>query len=313
MPIATRRYKLPTKPQAVLRDIRRYILLLFGREKIGKTKFLSGFPRTLFAMFEPGAQGLPIHSFPPSEDPEEPSPGITSWDVFIEMIDLLEEDRQGYKMVVVDTVDRAYDMCRDWVCKERFGTEYPGVNASGQNDYGKSWAAVAQEMIRQLNRLIHTGVGIYFISHVAEKGGDMDRSSLSIQPSYTGQAKRIIEPLVDIFLYAEYVTDVNGVTQRVVFTEGSEYNYGGKREIAGGELKLPPVIPLVPEGGYEMLMRLLRGEEPGLDPVTFLPNPRASATVKRFVNQQRMTLPRVSEPKTSKAFKKSFKKKKGGK
>lgn len=251
-----------------------YKILLYGREKIGKTTWFASFPDTLFLSTEPGTKGLEIYEYN-SEDG-----GCKNWELIRAAVDLLEANPGRFKLVVFDTVDRAYDMCLDYVCRMR-NIEYPGEDESGREDYGKSWRAVKQEFKSIVHRIAQSGHGIGFTSHAREqeiKSRSGDRYT-RIYPSMSNQARATVEALVDLFFYADYMRAPKGGTQRVVVTEGDEIVWAGARETGN---PLPRFIPLTSQGGFEILQAAFKGEDVGLDPTTLLPARTSSAAVKKF-------------------------------
>ncbi len=148
---------LPEGPKEPDLDMNHYTILLYGREKIGKTQILSSFPDSLFFTTEPGTKGLRIAEFNADDG------GCKNWSIFRRGVELLEEDRSKYKTVMIDTVDRAYDMCLDWVCNER-GIEHPSGENNGVEDFGKAWRAVKMEFLEQIHRISQSGRGICFRS-----------------------------------------------------------------------------------------------------------------------------------------------------
>ena len=69
--------KLPTKRTEIEKDLSKYTIFLYGREKIGKTTLAAQFPDALFLMFEPGAKSLEIFRI-----------DINTWAEFLEAIKL---------------------------------------------------------------------------------------------------------------------------------------------------------------------------------------------------------------------------------
>lgn len=274
---------LPTEKKKPLEFLQRYTGLIYGREKIGKTTVLASFPKTLFFTTEPGSKGLSIYEFN-SEDG-----GVRNWEIFRAGVDALctKEARGQFETVVIDTVDRAYDMALDWVCENR-GIEYPGHDAAGEEDYGKSWRAVKQEFIEQIHRLEQAGYGIWLTSHAKEtqirtKSGDR---YTRIFPTMGNQARAVIEALVDFFFYCDYMRDQAGNSLRVFFTEGDETIWAGARQTPHG--RMPQFLPMKDDGtGYETIDRAFRGEDVGLKAEMLLPTKATSETARQFLVKTR--------------------------
>lgn len=263
-------YALPTEKKAVDTDLRHYTTLVYGREKWGKTTFFASYPETLFLMTEPGAQGLSVYEFNADRG------GVHDWNVFRAAVDLLERNTTQFQNVVIDTADLAYDMCLDWVC-ENMHIEYPGKDDEGKQDFGKSWKMVKKEFLEQIHRIKRTGRGVCFTSHCKTehhrtRGGDeYDR----VYPSMSGQARGVIEALVDMFFFGEYFKDEHERTIRCLVTEGDDSIWAGHRPIAGLG-KLPQFIPVMENQGYTTLLGAFHGKVKGYDPM-LLGKHRASA------------------------------------
>lgn len=270
---------LPTSKKEANHNLTDFTILVYGREKIGKTMFFASFPDALFFTTEPGTKGLEIFEFNHEDG------GCRNWTIIKRGVDLLEANPRQFKNVVFDTIDRAYDMCMDWVCQKR-GIEYPGQDEMGREDFGKSWRAVKQEFISVIHRILQLGMGLCFTSHSTEaeiksKSGD---KYTRIYPSMSGQGRKVIEALVDLFFYAEYVRASDGSTQRVLITQGDETIWAGHRNCGH---PIPQFLPLTETDGYATLNSAFQGEDVGLDPATFMPGRQTSETAKKLMQRQK--------------------------
>jgi len=266
--------KLPTKPTKPVSDIGKYTFLVYGREKIGKTTLLSSWPDALFLATEPGTKGLKVYEV-----------ACKNWKDVRMAVKLLEEDDSRFQTVVIDTVDRAYDMCLEYTC-DKIGIPYPGEDASGRNDWGKSWRAVKVEFLSVVHRIVNTKRGLCFTSHAKEtefstrSGEKYNR----IYPSMSSQARSVIEAFVDIYFYAEYMKDTDGNTQRVLICNGDETIFAGHR--AGD---FPQILPLLKEGGYDEVTLGFQGKHAGLDPETLRPARQTSQAAAALVRGMKRT------------------------
>lgn len=270
---------LPTSLKEAITDLLRYTGLLYGREKAGKTTFMSSFPEALFLSTEPGTKGLRIFEYNAEKG------GCKNWALVRQAVDLLEQTTK-FKTVIIDTVDRAYDMCLDWTCEE-LNIPYPGKTSSGKEDFGASWREVRMEFMSICHRIIQTGRGLWFTSHSKEEtiNSRSGNEYMRIFPTMSGQARRTVEALVDFFFYVEYVQDADGNRQRVIITEGDEVVWAGAREIdSDQQIALPRFLPMLKRGGFEMLQAAFDGEDVGLDERTLKPTPSATKAIKKFLN-----------------------------
>ena len=270
-----RKLKLPKKPKEIDSDLSNYILLLYGREKIGKTVTGAQFPEAIFFATEPGTKGLEIFEFNHEDG------GVKDWEVFRTGVDLLERSKR-FKTVVIDTVDRAYDMCLDWVC-ENLNIEYPGHDDAGKEDFGKSRRAVKQEFLKQIHRIVQSGRGVVFISHSKEteikpRSGE---KYTRIFPTMGNQARAVVEALVDLFFYCEYAKDVNGKVRRIFVCQGDETIWAGTRPTL--TKTFPRFLPMHKNKGYKIIKKAFLGKHKGLDPTTLLPAKTSSKTGRDFI------------------------------
>jgi hypothetical protein len=268
--------QLPTQAKARDENFNHYTILLYGREKIGKSTLFSSFPEAIFFATEPGIKGLSVFEFN-SEDG-----GVKNWDIFRRGVQLLTRSQHSFKTVVIDTADRAYDMALDWVCENR-GIEYPGKDDEGQEDFGKSWRAVKAEFVEQTHLLVQAGLGVCFTSHMKElniRTKSNDRYTRII-PSMGNQARAVVEALVDFFFYAEYTKDAYGNNRRILICEGDETIWAGARAALIGTF--PRFLPLEAKGGYNILEKAFRGEYTGLDPKSLIPGASTTQTARDMI------------------------------
>jgi hypothetical protein len=271
---------LPTAPKNQEESITKYAGLIYGREKIGKTTILSSFPGAIFFCCEPGAKGLSIYEF------NSENGGVHNWNIFRTGVSQLckPENKGKFQTVIIDTADRAYEMCLDWVCKNR-GVEYPGQDSDGKEDFGKSWKAVKGEFIEQIHHLLQAGLGIWFTSHAKEteiktkSGARYDK----IYPTMSSQARAVIEALVDFYFYAEYVQGPDNKTIRILVCEGDETLWAGGRPTPFIQ-QWPRFLPMTNDGtAFDIIQSAFKGEYIGLDPSTMLPARSTSKVASKLL------------------------------
>jgi len=282
---------LPDGPKDAVGELLRYVLLVYGREKIGKTTWAASYPDALFLSTEPGTKGLRIHEYNAEDG------GCRNWGLVRSAVGLLEEQPDRYKTVVIDTADRAYELCLDHVCAE-LGIDHPGVSPDGKEDFGKSWKAVRKEFTDVIHRILQTGRGLVFTSHSKEENykARTGEPFTRIHPSMSGQARAVVEALVDMFFYADYMRAPDGETRRVLVTEGNDLVWAGHRAIEGADgepVRLPRLLPMMEKGGYALLQAAFAGRDVGLDPASLLPSKTASKAVREFYQAVR-TAPRAA-------------------
>lgn len=213
---------LPTERSVPSTRIQDFTILLFGEKKIGKTDLTAQFDDTLHLMTEPGGKAQSIFQVV-----------VRNWREFQGYVKLLEKDKR-FRTVSVDTADLLYKMCFDYMM-QKMGIEHPS-----EESYGKGWAAIRTEFEKWVMRLIGTGKGVIFVSHAQEKeikmrGGEKyDR----ISPTMAGQARDVLEGVVDIWAYYGY----DG-SRRILTIQGSDHIGAGHRLKA--HFRTPKGKPLV--------------------------------------------------------------------
>jgi len=188
---STKGLSLPKAKSKVSDRFWDYTILICGAKKIGKTSLFSHAERSFYMMCEPGGKGLAIHQRP-----------CTTWKRFVAYVDLLEADK-AFSPIIVDTVDLAYEACLKHVCWEM------GIDHPTDAGYGKGWNAVKQEFRTQLTRLGLLKKGSVFISHSAEREVETrsGKSYSKLVPSMSGQAREMMESMIDIWIMYDYVGD----------------------------------------------------------------------------------------------------------
>ena len=179
---------LPTELSKPVGEIGGYAALLFGEKKIGKTSLAAQFEKTVFMMFEPGAKHLSIYQR-----------SVNTWKEFKGYVDLLIATKE-FKTVVIDPVDKCYDLCFRYVCTKLV------IDHPADEGWGKGWDAIRNEFVGTMDRLLRSGKGIIFISHgkeqeIEERGG---KKYTRLTNTMKGQAKECIEGAVDIWAHYGY-------------------------------------------------------------------------------------------------------------
>ncbi len=183
--------QLPTKRTEIEKDLSKYIIFLYGREKIGKTSLAAQFPDALFLMLEPGGKSLELYR---NE--------INNWSEFLEVIKLIKASTK-FKTIVIDTVDFAFKYCSDYMCK-KLAIQHPS-----DEDWGKGWGMIRDEFALTMSTLGKLGRGIIFISHADEKEVKrLKGEAVQISPTLPKQGRKVIEPMVDIWGYYGYEGNV---------------------------------------------------------------------------------------------------------
>lgn len=210
-PAARPTFSLPTTKTVPAEKMSAYSVLIYGREKAGKTTLVAQFPDVIFLSTEPGTKNLSVYAVAPK-----------SWLEFVAYVDLLEKEKR-FSNVCVDTIDLAFDMCEAYVCAKL------GVNHASEGDFGSVWSAIRKEFSKQIARLQAMPRGLVLLSHAQHKEiksrGNQSRDR--VEPTMSGQARRVVEPMVDIWGYYEYG---EGNTRRLYIQGADEFNAGNRLE-----------------------------------------------------------------------------------
>lgn len=195
-------------------DLWQYSMLLYGEKKIGKTSLCSELPGAQFLATEPGYKAQRIHAN-----------WCPTWQHVIGYTKLLEEDdaktKPSWKYVVVDIIDKAYDLCFEHMCKKMV-ISHP----HDEQDFGKSWGIIKKEFAGWLSRLLAMNKGVVLISHAKlQTARKRDGSEFDmIAPSLTGQPMDVIMGLVDTIAYCGY-----SGSDRVLTIRGDDFVVAGTR------------------------------------------------------------------------------------
>ena len=96
--------KEKTPPKENLSDL---TVLLYGPTKWGKSSLCSHAENAIFLATEPGLNHLEVFQVP-----------INNWDDLLAACREIAEGKHSFKTVIIDTIDNAYRMCAEHVCKK---------------------------------------------------------------------------------------------------------------------------------------------------------------------------------------------------
>lgn len=207
-------FKLPTLANIPPERLADSIIVIYGRKGIGKTSIAAQFERALVCMFESGRRNLPIVMVPEKGQPK------LDWLSFRGYVEAFI-DSEDYDTLVIDTMDRAYDKCLEFVC-ENLGCTHP----HDKNDFGKTWNAVKDEFRAILEIIKDSGKGLVLLSHETPKplnkaGKTMKRDGVAaeallerFEPSCSKQAFEVIQEICDYVFYYGYREEYRCITVR---------------------------------------------------------------------------------------------------
>jgi hypothetical protein len=207
-----------------------YSGLLQAEPKFGKTTFATLYDNCILLACEVGYKAKKINFR-----------RIPDWDTFIEFINSMEEFREeigdDIKTIAIDTVDRLYPMCQDYIVRKynrKKPSDSPRAESIGDIPHGKGWSESDTEFLRQLTRILDLGFTYLFITHnvvktITPKNGvpyDV------YKPTMPDRCANIVYPLVDFIINGERVVvtvDGEKVNKRAINLRGNDMASGGSR------------------------------------------------------------------------------------
>lgn len=219
-------------------------VIIYGTEGVGKTTLASKFPKPLFIDAENGSGALNVARYPYP----------TSWQMLMSEVQEFLNNPQGYKTLVIDSIDWAEAKAIEMICA--------GMKVNGIEDIGwsKGYTYLNEEMGRLLNLLtevINRGVNVVLISHMVirtitkpEETGSYDRYELKLKQAKNGNNCQLVKEWADLILfcnYREFLVADNTTGKKKKATGGKErimYTEHAATWDAKNRFGLPEVLPL---------------------------------------------------------------------
>ena len=213
-----------TPPRDSMSDL---TILLYGPSKIGKSTLCANTDHALFLATEAGLNSLDVFQQP-----------ILNWQGLCVAVADIEKGDHQFKTIILDTVDNAYKMCADHICRKS------NIQHESDLGFGKGFSLVNNEFQRVLTKLSLLPYGLYLISHAQDKEMDTPTGKrMKTIPTLPGKAREIVLGMVDIILFCdvEMVPGPDGkkVERRVMRTKPSALYEAGDRT-----KRLPETIDL---------------------------------------------------------------------
>lgn len=204
------------KPSVISRDLKGKYVLIYGKEKSGKTTAAASFPKALLCAFERGYNGL---GGVMAQD-------INSWSEFKTVLRQLEkpEAKELYQTIIIDTVSIAWDQCEQFICRQN------GVQKINEIAWGGGYSACKKEFETSLRKITMMGYGVVLIAHNAsriEKTADGSEIEI-IYPDLPKRAAEICNGIVDIIGYIGTEWE-NGEAKRWLYTRETPTLFAGSR------------------------------------------------------------------------------------
>ena len=202
--------KLPTTKTKPKTDFAKMNTLIFSNPKVGKSTFCSHIPGALFAPTEEGLNYLEVNRIPL----------VDRWEQVLDLGRALAKEDHNYKMVIVDTVDQAFNRCEEYICKREKAVKISDI------DMGAGYAMVKKEFIRVMTKFNSLGLGLVFNSH--SKLREVKTKTLTytmMDTSLSPGASQAVCGFMDHIFYA-YI-DEKG--KRLMRTKPTKYINAGDR------------------------------------------------------------------------------------
>jgi len=223
-----------SKPSITGGQFQDHLIICYGPPKIGKSTLFSLFPGAYFLATEPGYKSLNVRKTDLTG-----KDGVSMWNKFRAVVDSARAKPQAIQdvsMWVIDTVTNLSKACMDWTCDQA------GVTHPSDQEWGKGWAAYADEFMEQILSLASLGKGIAFIAHQSTMEVVSRRMKVTKEaPDLPQTTYRIVNNMSDVILQMGYVKQGKVAEElgelRCLYTKPSEVRDAGDR--TG---KLPDVI-----------------------------------------------------------------------
>lgn len=184
---------------------------IYGPEGIGKTTLASQFPDPVILDLELGSSHMDVRRVD----------NIKTWaDLLATMVLITPED---CRTVVIDTADKAEEMCRDYVL------ERDSKKSIEDYGYGKGYTVLSEEygkLMGSASLLIRKGINVVFVCHAQmrkfeqpDEMGSYDRWELKLQK----KVAPLLKEWADLLLFLNYKTII------VNDSNGKGKAQGGKR------------------------------------------------------------------------------------
>lgn len=228
------------KPSVISRDLKGKYVLIYGKEKSGKTSCAASFPKSLLCAFERGYNGLGGIM---AQD-------ITSWSDFKLVLRQLEkpEAKELYQTIVIDTVSIAWEQCEQFICRQN------GVQKINEIPWGGGYSACKKEFESALRKITMMGYGVVLIAHNTsriEKTADGSEIEI-ISPDLPKRAAEICNGIVDIIGYIGSEWE-NGESKRYLYTRETPTLFAGSR--------FKYMAPKIPFGYTELVEAIAKAIE----------------------------------------------------
>lgn len=137
-------------------DLSGKTILIYGTNRVGKTKQLTRLPKPCYLAFEAGINGIPGVPFFP----------MRKWSEYVQFVKQItntkntEKAKELYQTIILDELSIMGRLCSEFIC-EKYGVDR--IN-DGNSGFGL-WREYSNEFQKWLNLLTSVGFTVAFIGH----------------------------------------------------------------------------------------------------------------------------------------------------
>lgn len=207
------------QPTRLCKDLSSRYVLIYGREKAGKTSTSVMWPQPLLCAFEIGYHAL-VGVYPAD---------IDSWATFKDVCRQLKKDdmKNRFKTIIIDTVAIAYNMCEKYILQRE------SVSSISEIGYGRGWTMLKDEFENTFRELTRLGYAIVFLAHsktVSTGYADENGNAIEgVTVDLPNACRQITNRLVDIIAYLDVEMLPDGTTKRSLLTRSTPTIFAGSR------------------------------------------------------------------------------------
>lgn len=183
-------------------------VLVYGVAGVGKTTFASEFPKPLFLDLDRGSEKLDV----------ERVEGLQEWPDFVSTLreiaeTLVRGEDFPYQTVVIDTADKAAEMCSRYICNR------DGKKNIEDYGYGKGYgflaASFSTDFLVWTQAIVDAGVNVVIIGHSMQRQAvnpdtaeAYDHWELKLPGKNANSIGALVKEWADMVLFAYQTTDV---------------------------------------------------------------------------------------------------------
>lgn len=183
-------------------------VLVYGVAGVGKTTFASEFPKPLFLDLDRGSEKLDV----------ERVEGLQEWPDFVSTLreiaeTLVRGEDFPYQTVVIDTADKAAEMCSRYICNR------DGKKNIEDYGYGKGYgflaASFSTDFLVWTQAIVDAGVNVVIVGHSMQRQAvnpdtaeAYDHWELKLPGKNANSIGALVKEWADMVLFAYQTTDV---------------------------------------------------------------------------------------------------------